>query len=63
MADLINIEWDHVLNIDDANPIVSLNNFSKKANEVIDTHLPLIELLRKEIKIQVKPWISSGIRK
>ena len=46
-----------------ANPIVCLNNFSRKTNEVIDTYLPLVKLPKKELKIQVKPWITSGIRK
>ena len=63
VTDFINISWDTVLNIDEANPIVCLNNFSRKANEVIDTYLPLIKLSKKELKIQVKPWITSGIRK
>ena len=63
MTDFININWDTILNIDEANPIVCLNNFSRKANEVIDTYLPLIKLSNKELKIQVKPWIASEIRK
>ena len=62
MTYVININWDSVLNIDEANPIVCLNNFSRKANEVIDTYLPLIKL-SKNPEIQVKPWITSRIRK
>ena len=61
MTDFININWDTILNIDEANPIVCLNNFSRKA-EVIDTYLPLIKLSKKELKIQVKPWIASEIK-
>ena len=63
VTDFVNINWDTVLNVDEANPIVCLNNFSRKANEVIDTYLPLIKLSKKELKIQVKPWITSKIRK
>ena len=62
VADFINIDWNDVLNIDEANPILSFDNFSKYANEVIDTHLPLIKLSKNELKIQAKPWITSGIR-
>ena len=59
----ININWDSVLNIDEANPIVCLNNFSSKANEIIDTYLPPLIKLSKTPKIQVKPWITSGMGK
>ena len=63
VADFINIDWDPLLNVDEANPNLSLDNFNKKVNEIIDTYLPLIKLSKKDLKIQAKPWITTGIRK
>ena len=33
-----------------------------KISEVIDTHIPIKQLSRQELKSRSKPWITSGIR-
>ena len=38
VADFINIDWDSVLSIDQANPIISFDNYIKKTNEIIDVN-------------------------
>ena len=62
VSEFINIDWKSILKLDEANPATSFDNFNKKINEIIDIHLPLKKLSKKELKIQAKPWITAGIR-
>ena len=32
-------------------------------NEILDTHVPLKKLNKKELRLQAKPWITPGIVK
>ena len=36
--------------------------FYIRISEVIDTHIPIKQLSRQELKSRSKPWITSGIR-
>ena len=35
--------------------------FNNKINEVMDTYIPLKKLTKKDLKLQLKPWITPGI--
>ena len=39
-----------------------LISFIQKVNNVINSHLPLKPLTRKESKFQTKPWITPGLK-
>ena len=61
VAEVQSINWDAVFaNDQDINSI--FESFHKKITEVIDNHVPLRKLSKKECKLQVKPWITNGIR-
>ena len=62
VAEVINIDWKSVLEIEKGNPNLTFETYNKKMKEVINTYLPLKELSKKELKIQAKPWITNGIR-
>ena len=61
VADIININWEEVLESEKADPNHSFQRFDKKVNEILDKHMPWRKLNKKEISIQSKPWITQGI--
>ena len=62
IADVINIDWDAVLEMNKCDPNYSFNNFDKKINDILDVHVPIRKLSKKELKGLSKPWITVGIR-
>ena len=36
--------------------------FYAKLSEIVDRHIPLKELSRKKIKLQLKPWITPALK-
>ena len=58
--ELQSINWQ-VLFIDH-NPSAMFNSF-KKYFSIIDRHVPIKQLSRKELKVRSKPWITPAIRK
>ena len=60
VADVL-IDWPKVLstNLGDVN--YSFDRFDQKINEILDKHVPLKKLSKKELKLQAKPWITQGI--
>ena len=42
-------------------PNYSFDMFNNKINEVMDTYIPLKKLTKKDLKLQLKPWITPGI--
>ena len=63
LLDLVVIEWPKVINIGNKDPNKSYNNFEEKINCLLDQHLPLKKISKKEIKQRQKPWITYRIRK
>ena len=63
VADVIDINWPEVLSIERGDAQHSYEMFNKKMNEILDTHVPLKKLNKKELRLQAKPWITPGIVK
>ena len=61
IAELINTDWNIVLSIAKGDPNYSFDMFNIKINEVMNKYIPLKKLTKKDLKLQVKPWIPSGI--
>ena len=61
VADIINVNWDDILQSNQADPNHSFKRFNDKVNEILDKHMPWRKLSRKEIRLQAKPWITEGI--
>ena len=49
------------LNKDDPN--YSFDKFNQVINQLLDKHIPLMKMSKKQYKQQFKPWITKGIRK
>ena len=66
-TDLVNevqaVDWKEVLGSHGFEPSLMLDSFYAKVSSIIDKHIPIKELSKKEGQIQSKPWITSGIRK
>jgi hypothetical protein len=59
--EVTSINWDIVLpQTNDVNEIFDC--FYSKVSEVIDNHVPLKKLTRKEVKFSYKPWITPALK-
>ena len=56
------MDW-HVVFDSIENPSDVFKSFYIKLSSVIDVHIPLKRLSRKEIRLKSKPWISKGLNK
>ena len=61
ITDIQSINWDDLLG-DVYEPGSMFDSFYNKISEVIDTHIPIKQSSRHELKSRSKPWITSGIR-
>lgn len=61
LNDFENIHWKNAFNSTvDTNTICE--TFFTKSNEIINKHLPLKKLSKKEAKLLAKPWITPALR-
>ena len=60
ISEFINIDWAPVLLTND--PTTASEAFFEKTYSVIDSHLPMKKVTEKEKKLELKPWITAGIR-
>jgi hypothetical protein len=62
--DFQHVNWQTVLQVSTCNdPSSMFDLFYAKTTEIIDKHIPVKELSRKEIKLKSKPWITQAIQK
>ena len=61
VTDIQSINWDVLLR-DVYEPSSMFDGLNNKISEVIDTHIPIKQLSRQELKSRSKPWVTSGIR-
>jgi hypothetical protein len=45
-----------------SNPSTFFDCFYTKISDIVDKHIPIKELSKKEKKVQSKPWITHAIR-
>lgn len=61
LDDISAIDWNDILpqtdNVDEI-----FTSFYNNINTIIDKHVPLKQLSKREVKFRSKPWISKGIR-
>ena len=63
LLELLEIDWGNVIALDKYDPNYSFDRFIKAINELLDKHIPLKKMSKKQYKQQFKPWITSGICK
>ena len=61
LRDYHDIDWDEVIDMNKNDVNFSMENFLSKFNGLLDKHMPLRKLSRKEFKQKFKPWISKTI--
>ena len=62
--DFQHVDWQSVLQVNICNdPSVMFDLFYSKTSKIIDKHIPVKELSKKELKLKSKPWITKAIRK
>ena len=59
--ELININWESLFLNKDAE--ICFNSFFNKVEDILNLMAPIKNLSKKEIKLQEKPWITSGLLK
>ena len=61
LEEVKSINWEDVLPVtDDVN--LSFDSFHQKISNVINNHVPIRRLTRREIKIRAKLWITKGLK-
>ena len=55
------INW-HTVFTPNLDPSSMFDSFYTKTSEIIDRHIPIKQLSRRELKFQSKPWITSAIK-
>ena len=60
---MISINWPEVLRVELGDTNYSFNRFNEKINVLLDTHVPLKKLNKKELRLIAKPWITPDIIK
>ena len=61
LRDFHNNDWDETIDITKNNAHYSMESFLSKFNGILDKHMPLRKVSRKEFKQRFKPWISKNI--
>ena len=54
------IDWESVF-IPSASPCNMFKSFYSKISSIIDKHIPVKQLSRRELKLESKPWISDAL--
>ena len=63
ILDLLEIDWTRTIKVEDCDPNKSFDSFYKSFNTLLDKHLPLRKITKKEHKMKFKPWITYDILK
>ena len=61
LHDIYQINWNSKLQTNKNNVNLSFDNFYTGINFLLDKHVPLRKISKKEFKLKVKPWITPGI--
>ena len=63
ILDYLNIDWDCTFDECGLDPDLCFNIFDSKIKGLLDLHLPTVRLTKRQLKTQLKPWITPGIIK
>ena len=63
ILDYLDIEWNSVFERCGFDPDCCFDTFYFKIKALLDRHIPIIKLTKRQIKTKTKPWITPGIVK
>ena len=63
IQDIHSVDWEDVLHTN-ANPDqnVMFDSFYTGISHIVDVHIPLIQLSKRELRMKSKPWITPALR-
>ena len=59
--DVQNINWDEVF-VSELDPSSMFHSFYDRISVIIDKHIPVKQITRKEFKLNSKPWITPALK-
>ncbi len=61
IADTININWMDVISPQKMDSNYSLEKLLENSLDIVNKHMPLKKMSKKDLKLEAKPWITPGI--
>ena len=61
LAEINEINWDHILQFEQKDTNLSFNIFYDKIESILDKHMPMRKITKKEFRQRYKPWVTYGI--
>ena len=61
IADAINIDWMDVISPHKMDSNYSLEKFLENTLAIVNNHMPLKKMSKKDFKLEAKPWITPGM--
>lgn len=62
IKDFKTINWDTILHLEGKDPSASFDSFHSTLTELLDQYAPTRKLSKNQIKSNLKPWITNGIK-
>ena len=57
------VKWEEIVPPSCRDPNYLFDSLYTKLSEIIDTHAPVKQISRRELKLRSKPWITPAIRR
>ena len=62
ISEIQTVDWQIVFT-SDTDPSCNFDCFYSKISQIVDKHIPIKQLSRRELKFKLKPWITSAIKR
>lgn len=63
IQDIHSVDWENVLHASaNPDPINMFNSFYTRISDIVDVHIPLVQLSKRELRMKSKPWITPALR-
>ena len=62
ISDFDQIDWEQIFFSEKSDVNWSMNQYLSRIDSLLETHVPLKKLNKKELKFLTKPWITQGLQ-
>lgn len=64
IQDIHSVDWENVLHARaNPDPYNMFNFFYTRISDIVDVHIPLVQLSKRELRMKSKPWITPALIK
>ena len=63
ILEFLDIKWADIYRSNNYNPDLCFDAFNNKIKDLLERHIPTVELTKNQVKTQLKPWITPRILK